>query len=215
MLISSSKALFPTSKLKALSCTCQLKRNSHVGRNPISVPSGVQFLLDSNPSFPPSTTSPVRLNRSLLYIQGPKGKLTIEIPQFIQFDPPLTNTKNFNAYEGNLALSIDDERIGLKKTMWGCVRALVNNAIVGVSTGHELEVNLVGVGYRVTMEDVPNVDTLPMGAGGGQKAKRLNFKLGFSHSVIEIIPEGIEVEIKSSTNFIIKGSDKQAIGEYS
>jgi large subunit ribosomal protein L6 len=78
----------------------------------------------------------------------------------------------------------------------GTARALVNNMVKGVSTGYERKLELVGVGYRAAM------------AG-----KDLNLTLGFSHPVVFKTPEGITIETPSQTEILIKGADKQRVGE--
>ena len=78
----------------------------------------------------------------------------------------------------------------------GTLRALLANMAKGVSDGFERKLELVGVGYRASM------------AG-----KSLNIALGFSHPVVFDAPEGITIETPSQTEILIKGSDKQRVGE--
>jgi large subunit ribosomal protein L6 len=78
----------------------------------------------------------------------------------------------------------------------GTLRALVANMVKGVSDGYERKLELVGVGYRASM------------AG-----KSLNIALGFSHPVVFEAPEGISIETPTQTEILIKGSDKQRVGE--
>jgi large subunit ribosomal protein L6 len=78
----------------------------------------------------------------------------------------------------------------------GTARALLANMVTGVSTGYERKLELVGVGYRVSM------------AG-----KSLNLSLGFSHPVVFEAPEGISIETPTQTEVLIKGTDKQAVGQ--
>ncbi len=80
--------------------------------------------------------------------------------------------------------------------MAGTTRALVNNMVVGVSQGFEKKLQLVGVGYRAK-------------ASG----KSLNLTLGFSHPVDYALPEGISAETPSQTDIVIKGADKQRVGQ--
>jgi len=76
------------------------------------------------------------------------------------------------------------------------LRALLANMVKGVSDGYERKLELVGVGYRASM------------AG-----KSLNIALGFSHPVVFEAPEGITIETPTQTEILIKGSDKQRVGE--
>ena len=80
--------------------------------------------------------------------------------------------------------------------MAGTMRSLLNNIVVGVSQGFEKKLELVGVGYRAQA-----------------KGKSLNLSLGFSHPVDYPVPEGITIETPSQTEIVIKGSDKQRVGQ--
>ena len=80
--------------------------------------------------------------------------------------------------------------------MCGSVRALVNNMVNGVSKGFERKLNLVGVGFRAQAQ--------------GQK---LNLQIGFSHPVVKEMPEGIKVECPTPTEILIKGADRQVVGQ--
>lgn len=78
----------------------------------------------------------------------------------------------------------------------GTTRALVNNMVVGTAQGFEKKLNLVGVGYRAQVQ-----------------GKVLNLTLGFSHPVAFDIPEGITIEAPSQTELVVKGFDKQLVGQ--
>jgi large subunit ribosomal protein L6 len=80
--------------------------------------------------------------------------------------------------------------------MSGTMRALVANMVNGVSKGFERKLNLVGVGFRAQAQ--------------GQK---LNLQIGFSHPVVKDMPEGIKVETPSQTEILIKGADRQVVGQ--
>jgi large subunit ribosomal protein L6 len=80
--------------------------------------------------------------------------------------------------------------------MAGTMRALTNNMIVGVSEGFEKRLELVGVGYRAQAQ-----------------GNKLNLTLGFSHPVVHEIPKGVSVETPSQTEIILRGIDKQIIGQ--
>lgn len=82
------------------------------------------------------------------------------------------------------------------QAMAGTMRSLVNNMVVGVSSGFSRKLNLVGVGFRAQAQ--------------GQS---LRLQLGFSHDIVHELPEGITVECPSATEIIVKGSDKQAVGQ--
>ena len=80
----------------------------------------------------------------------------------------------------------------------GTVRSLLNNMVTGVSKGFERKLELVGVGYRAKAQ-----------------GKTLNLTLGFSHPVDYAVPEGITVETPSQTEIVVKGADKQQVGQVS
>jgi len=78
----------------------------------------------------------------------------------------------------------------------GTARALLNNMVIGASKGFEKKLELIGVGYRAQAQ-----------------GKKLNLTLGFSHPVVYEMPEGVSVETPSQTEVVVKGADKQVIGQ--
>jgi large subunit ribosomal protein L6 len=78
----------------------------------------------------------------------------------------------------------------------GTTRALVNNMVIGVTTGFERKLSLVGVGYRAAAQ-----------------GETLKLQLGFSHDIIYNLPKGVKAETPSQTEIIIKGSNKQQVGQ--
>ena len=80
--------------------------------------------------------------------------------------------------------------------MWGTMRANLNNMVTGVSTGFQKKLQLVGVGYRAQAQ-----------------GETLNLSLGFSHPVSHKMPAGVKVECPTQTEILIKGSDKQQVGQ--
>jgi len=82
------------------------------------------------------------------------------------------------------------------KAMSGTMRALVANMVTGVSKGFERRLNLVGVGFRAQVQ-----------------GNDLKLQLGFSHDIVHSMPEGIKVECPTQTEIIVKGADKQAVGQ--
>lgn len=100
-------------------------------------------------------------------------------------------------------LDIADGRATVRATgrvrnlaMAGSVRAIVANLVHGVATGFERKLELVGVGYRAQAQ-----------------GKKVNLSLGFSHPVTYEVPEGITVETPTQTQILVKGSDKQRVGQ--
>ena len=82
--------------------------------------------------------------------------------------------------------------------MWGTYRSLINNAVLGVTKGHEKNLELSGVGFRASI-----------------KGDKLVFQLGFSHDVNYTIPKGINVKIEKQTKLNISGSDKELVSKVS
>jgi large subunit ribosomal protein L6 len=116
-------------------------------------------------------------------VKGPKGTLSVHAL------PGVSVTNENGVINIQMAEGADDK-------FGGTARALLANMIKGVSEGYERKLELVGVGYRASM------------AG-----KALNLSLGFSHPVVFNAPEGISIETPTQTEILIKGSDKQLVGE--
>ena len=101
-------------------------------------------------------------------------------------------------------VNIDDSSLNVQSTSnskfskaaAGTYRSLINNMIIGVSEGYEKKLELVGVGYRASTQ-----------------GKNVNLTLGFSHPVVYKIPDEIEIQTPSQTEIIIKGIDKQKVGQ--
>ena len=127
----------------------------------------------------------VNLSSGELKIKGPKGELTM----------PVNSEIEIKVEDGNATFAA---RSGSRfaRAMSGTTRALVQNMVTGVSDGFERKLELVGVGYRAKAQ-----------------GKSLNLTLGFSHPVNHAIPEGITVETPSQTEVLVKGIDKQKVGQ--
>lgn len=122
---------------------------------------------------------------NVLTIKGVLGSLTRGVNA-------LVNTK---IEDGTITFSpVDKSREA--KAMYGTERALANNMVTGVSKGFEKKLQLVGVGYRAKAE-----------------GNNLKLELGFSHDVVHVMLEGVKVETPTQTEIIIKGIDKQRIGQ--
>jgi large subunit ribosomal protein L6 len=142
---------------------------SRIGKKPIGVPSGVTVTVEGQ------TVS----------VKGPKGQLAWTVVDEIAV--ALENG------EVTLTPKADTARA---RAMWGLSRTLVNNMVVGVTTGYERVLELVGVGYRAAM-----------------KGQNLSLQLGFSHDVDLPPPAGITFAVPKQTEIRIAGIDKQAVGE--
>ncbi|MBO0477213.1 50S ribosomal protein L6 [Vagococcus sp. DIV0080] len=124
-------------------------------------------------------------NGTTVTVKGPKGELTRE------FSPNIT----LNIEEGVVTLTRPDDSKE-NKTMHGTMRANLNNMVVGVSEGFSKALELIGVGYRAQLQ-----------------GKKLVLNVGYSHPVEFDAPEGIEIEVPSNTSIIVKGSNKEVVGE--
>ena len=128
----------------------------------------------------------VSLNGSALTVKGSKGSM----------DVFLHDSVNAVVEDGALKFSVAAKGDRAAIAMAGTMRAIVNNVVAGVSQGWDRKLQLVGVGYRAQAQ-----------------GKKLNLTLGFSHSVDYEIPEGIEIETPSQTDIVVKGIDKQKVGQ--
>lgn len=127
----------------------------------------------------------VTLSGQDIKVKGPMGELSRTINSLV----------TISQEENSLVTTVATE----SKAAWaqaGTARSLVNNMVEGVSKGFERKLVLNGVGYRAKAE-----------------GKSLNLSLGFSHPVDHAIPEGITVETPSQTEVVLKGADKQLVGQ--
>jgi len=126
---------------------------------------------------------------------------TIEAEQITVKGPlgTLTQTLNPNVdirlEDGELTFNVANETREAK-AMSGTMRALVNNMVTGVSAGFERKLNLVGVGFRAQVQ-----------------GDALKLQLGFSHDILYAMPEGIKIECPTQTEIVVKGVDKQIVGQ--
>jgi len=127
----------------------------------------------------------VTVAAELITVKGPLGTLTL----------PLTGEVAIQNENGTLTFApVGDSREA--NAMSGTVRALVNNMVMGVTKGFEKKLSLVGVGYRAQAQ-----------------GDKLNLSLGFSHPVVHLMPAGVKCETPSQTEILIKGIDRQKVGQ--
>ncbi len=127
----------------------------------------------------------VKLGADSITVKGKNGQLE-------HFVPDRVAIKN----EGNVLSFAPRSGAAQEWAMAGTMRALVNNMVLGVSQGFEKKLQLVGVGYRAQ-----------------SKGKVLDLTLGFSHPVNYKVPEGITIETPSQTEIVVKGIDRQKVGQ--
>src|SRR5580704_17824044 len=140
---------------------------SRIGNKPIDVPAGVK----------------IQLSPSAVGVQGPKGKLSVPLPRGIKFeqkDAILTAVRENDS----------------QKALHGLARALVANAVTGVTTGFKKELDIVGVGYRAEL-----------------KGKNVVFNLGYSHQIEFPVPEGIQITVDKQTHMTVTGADRALVGQ--
>ena len=143
---------------------------SRIGRMPIAIPAGVT----------------VEINGNVVTAKGSKGELTKAMHPDMHIE--------VNGAEVIVTRPSENK---LHKSLHGLTRTLVNNMIVGVNEGYKKELDVVGVGYRVAMEN-----------------GKLVMNLGFSHQVIIEAVEGISIEAPTPNKIIISGLDKQLVGQF-
>jgi len=140
---------------------------SRIGNKPIPLPSGVK----------------IALSASQIDVQGPKGKLSVPLPNGIKFEQKDGVLTAIRATEEHRALH-------------GLARALVANAVHGVTQGFKKDLDIVGVGYRAEL-----------------KGKAVAFALGKSHPISFPIPEGIQITVDKQTHIVVSGADKGQVGQ--
>lgn len=139
------------------------------------------------------------------------AKVPVELPKGVEFSQS-GNTVSVKGSKGSLSLELnsevelkqEDNVLSLKPrsgsrfatAITGTTRALIANMVQGVVEGFEKKLELRGVGYRAAAQ-----------------GNKLNLTLGFSHPVVYNVPEGVSVETPSQTEVVIKGSDKQMVGQ--
>lgn len=142
---------------------------SRIANDPVAIPKGVE----------------VKLAGEEVSVKGGLGSLSMRVS-------PLVSVKQ----DGDeLTFGYSDETKGAK-ALAGTTRSLVNNMVLGVSTGFERRLQLVGVGYRAQAQ-----------------GDKLNLSLGFSHPVVYELPKGVSAETPSQTEIVLKASDKQLLGQ--
>ena len=143
---------------------------SRVGKKPISIPSGVEC----------------KVNGSRVEVKGPKGQLVRDM------HPNMKIELKENAV--TVTRPTDDR---LDRSLHGLTRTLINNMVLGVSTGYSKQLNIVGVGYKVAL-----------------KGKDLDLNLGHSHAINYPAPKGIEFDVDGKKNtVVVKGINKELVGQ--
>jgi len=120
-------------------------------------------------------------------VKGPKGTLQMPVSSYV----------NLKIENGELAVVRQDD-MALSRAAHGLTRTLINNMITGVTDGYSKQLDIEGVGYRAEM-----------------KGKLLQLNIGYSHAIVLAPPDEISIETPKATQIIIKGIDKQLVGQVS
>ena len=144
---------------------------SKLGKKPISIPKDTK----------------VKVESGKLVMTGPKGSRELTINDKI-FTTTVSDDSSISIKQNN---KNDNSSI-----MWGTTRSIINNAIIGISTGHNKTLELTGVGFRANL-----------------KGNILNLQVGYSHDVSYKIPEGINILVEKNTTIKISGIDKELVGK--
>jgi large subunit ribosomal protein L6 len=122
---------------------------------------------------------------NVVTVKGPRGTLT----QAMHPDMRILTE------DGQLRVERPDDE-GFHRSLHGLTRSLLSNMVIGVTQGYQKQLQIVGVGYRAAL-----------------KGKDLEVQAGYSHPVLVPVPEGIEFEVPTPTEIIVRGNDKQVVGE--
>ena len=142
---------------------------SRIGKKPITVPAGVEMTVDG----------------TTVTVKGPKGELTRDFSELMTIKQ-----------DGDTITVERPDDTRESKSLHGLTRSLLNNMVVGVSTGFSKKLVMVGVGYRAAL-----------------KGKDLEMQLGYSHPVNVECPEGITFEVPTPTEIVISGCSKEQVGQ--
>ena len=136
-------------------------------------------------AIPAGVTVEIKEN-NVVTVKGPKGTLEKALPTEMEIKQ-----------EGDEVVVTRPNDLKKMKSLHGLTRSLIANMITGVSEGYEKKLEINGVGYRAQ-----------------KKGKEITFNLGFSHPVVMTDPEGIETEMDGQNIIIVKGIDKEKVGQY-
>lgn len=146
---------------------------SRIGKKPILLPAGVDFSVAG----------------STVTVKGPKGTLTRELHPHVS-----VSLKEEDGHKVVILHVADEERVR-DRALWGLFRALLQNMVLGVTTGFEKKLEVIGVGYKV--------------AGGGTK---ITLDVGYSHPVVVDLPAGITGTVEKNT-ITLSGNNNELLGE--
>ena len=142
---------------------------SRIAKNPVNIPEKVEENISSD----------------LILVKGPLG----ELAQALTGDVEIKKEDSILTFEAKSTTKFS-------KAMSGTIRSLVHNMVVGVFTGFEKKLTLIGVGYKAAVQ-----------------GNKINLELGFSHPVNHELPDGVTAQTPSPTEILLKSSNKQMVGQ--
>ena len=143
---------------------------SRIGKQPIRIPKDVK----------------VTVNGPSVSVEGPKGKLSMDMSPVVSAE-----------IQGDeLVCVLKDQEVFEGKALYGLTRSLLNNMVIGVSTGFKKELEIQGVGFRAFL-----------------KGTTLEINVGYSHPILFEIPAGITIHVEKNVKVSIEGVDKQLVGQ--
>jgi len=142
---------------------------SRIGKQPVPIPDKVK----------------VQLEGRRLSVEGPKGKMDLELPE-----------RTAAVVEDGKVILTRDGEDSAAKAFHGLGRSLINNMVIGVSTGFVKKLEIQGVGFKASVE-----------------GKIVNLNLGYSHPINYTLPEQVKVTVDDNTKITVEGCDKQKVGQ--
>ncbi|MBX4187248.1 MAG: 50S ribosomal protein L6 [Candidatus Doudnabacteria bacterium] len=143
---------------------------SRIGKKPVAIPAGVT----------------IDVKEDTLSVKGPKGDLTLAIHPKVKVEKT----------DSEVLVTVSNAENKQQKALWGLFRALINNMVVGVTTGFSKVLEINGVGYKAAMT-----------------GNKLVLNLGYSHPIELPVPAGLEVKVEKNT-ITISGTDRQSVGQF-
>lgn len=142
---------------------------SRIGKQIITIPDGVEVKIDNNH----------------VVVKGSKGELSQDI-----HDNVIINQK-----DNKISVTVKNAEEKFQKSLWGLSQRLIQNMIIGVSTGFSKKLEINGVGYKAEV-----------------KGRTLNLHLGYSHPIDYAFPDGVEISVEKNV-ITVEGADKQVVGQ--
>jgi large subunit ribosomal protein L6 len=156
---------------------------SRIGKKPIAIPDGVT----------------VEIKPGLVSVKGPKGELSQVVSRDMTVSqgggPAEGGTEGGQTPNATLTVERPTDR-GEHRALHGLTRSLIANMVEGVTQGFERRLEIQGVGYRARLQ-----------------GKAIELSVGYSHTITVTAPEGIEFELPTPTRIVVRGIDKQLVGE--